>query len=437
MRAFLHKCGETHGVHAGVKIHAGVGVLVCPWVRDDADSLTRVGNTLAPQMQGMQTRTHRWRRPGAKGCADSPSVPGAAGALPPPPLPPRRPSPSRPARPAPRGSAEGGGRPGRAEEKEAAPVLPARRCRASPQLGRGGSRARARGARTAPHRTDLPAAPEMRRVCTLPLWLWLGIVSEAGELPGLRAALPALMPAPHLRARWGRDCSGGTGLGASARVSPTPRRDPHCPPRCPSPRAGMCRALALPVPGSPIPAGTGTPGPGHPNPGRGRVQSALGCPVPSRRCPTHPQPGRAAVPARVSPTAVPACPQRQDGTGGPCCGPCGLRGRGEPTPCSSRGCLAASGEKPHGTLAGGMSQRGDASGWRAGWRAVPALCIYFFTHRVINLCVPGRKAREGGGPCKAVQPACPSSGPPRKSPEADPSEMLSLPLALLGQKAVG
>lgn len=197
----------------------------------------------------------------------------------------------------------------------------------------------------------------------------------------------------------------------------------------------MCRALALPVPGSPVPGwdrrsrsrrpqsptGTGAVRPGVP-----RLRPAL----------PDPSPARTRRGARASPTVATAYPQRQDGTGGPCCGPRRVRGRGEPTPCSCRGFLAASGEKPHGTLAGGMSLRGDAPGWRAGWRPVPALFIYFFTHRVINLCVPGRKARGGGGPCKAVQPACASSGLPWKSPQADPSEMLSLPIALLWQKAV-
>lgn len=52
------------GVHTGVKIHAGVGVRMYPWVRDDAEPRTWMGNT-----QGMQTHTHKWRHPGAKGCA--------------------------------------------------------------------------------------------------------------------------------------------------------------------------------------------------------------------------------------------------------------------------------------------------------------------------------------------------------------------------------
>lgn len=181
---------------------------------------------------------------------------------------------------------------------------------------------------------------------------------------------------------------------------------------------------ALPVPGSPSPAGTGSPIP----------LPRTSIPAGNRRCPTHPRPERAAVPARVSPTAVTACPQRRDGTGGPCWG----RGPRGPHAGLVPGMSRCGRGKPHGTPAGGMSLRGDAPGWRAGWRPVPALFIYFFTHRVINLCVPGRKARGGGGgPCRAAQPACPGSGPPRKSPGADPGEMLSLPTALLWQKAVG
>lgn len=161
------------------------------------------------------------------------------------------------------------------------------------------------------------------------------------------------------------------------------------------------------------PTGTGAVRPGVPRP-----QPALPDPSPTRTR----RGARPAVPDGGA--SVPAATGRDGRTllrslRGP--GPWGAHAVLEPR------MSAASGEKPHGTLAGGMSQRGDAPGWRAGWRPVPALCIYFFTHRVINLCVPGRKAREGGGPCKAVQPACPSSGPPRKSPEADPMKCFPFP----------
>lgn len=202
---------------------------------------------------------------------------------------PAHPSPSRPARPAPRGSAEGGGRPGRAEEKEAAPVLPARRRRASPQLGRGGSRARARGARTAPHRTDLPAAPEMRRVCTLPLWLWLGIVSEAGELPGL----PCPLRCPFRTC--GRAGAGAAPAGRDGTRSLRPRvpespQGPALPAAAPSPRTGLCRALRCPSraphprlgpappsrsPGPQSPPGTGA---ARPIPGPNAPRCPPGCP---------------------------------------------------------------------------------------------------------------------------------------------------------------
>lgn len=182
------------------------------------------------------------------------------------------------------------------------------------------------------------------------------------------------------------------------------------------------RGAALRVPATPIPDGDRRSPPwGAPSP------TGAARPIPSQDARRGARPG---VPDGGD--SVPAATERED----PAAVPAAAAGaHAVLVPRMSRG--EGSGEKPHGTLAGGMSLRGDAPGRRYGWRPVRALFIYFFTHRVINLCMPGRKARGGGGPCEAVQPASPSSGPPRKSPEADPSEMLSLPIALLRQKAVG
>ena len=94
-----------------------------------------------------------------------------------------------------------------------------------------------------------------------------------------------------------------------------------------------------------------------------------------------------------------------------------------------------SGLSPERSLCAGT--RGGQAGGR-----LPVLFVYFFTHRVINLRALGRKARGGGGPGDAVQPASPSrslgsSAPTGKSPQADPGEMLYRPVALVGQKAAG
>lgn len=157
----------------------------------------------------------------------------------------------------------------------------------------------------------------------------------------------------------------------------------------------MCRALALPVPGSSIPGGerrsgsrppqspTGT---GAVRPGVPRLRPALPDPSPART--------RAAVPARVSPTAVTACPQRRNGRTllqSP------QRPR-EPTPFSCRGCL---GEKGAGRNPTGPSREGcpcagtRPAGGTAGGQS--GLCLFIFsrTESLICVCRGGRREEAG------------------------------------------